>query len=66
MAESGIISKILFVIYLIIAIYLVNISLSFIILPEIITNLDNWIILIAGVLVLLGGINHLRLRRVKY
>jgi len=66
MVESGIISKILFVVYLIIAIYLVNMSIIFITLPEIVTNLDNWVILIAAVLVFLGGINHLRLRKFKY
>ena len=66
MVESGTVSKILFVVYLIIAIYLANMSLNFVAIPEFITNLDNWIILVAGILVLLGGINHLRLRKVKY
>ena len=66
MVTSGVVSKIFFIVYLIIAVYLANISLSFINLPEFITNLDNWIILIAGILVLIGGINHLRLRKNIY
>jgi len=66
MVESGVISKVLFVVYLVIAIYLVNMSFDFISLPEFITNFDNWIILVAGVLVFLGGISHLRLRRKVY
>ena len=66
MAQSGGVSKVLFVIYLIISLYLLNMFLGFITMPEFITNLDNWIILIAAILVFLGGINHLRLRKNTY
>ncbi len=66
MVQSGVSSKILFVVYLVFALYLVNMTLNLLAIPEFITNLDNLIILIAGILVFLGGINHLRLRRKVY
>ena len=66
MAQSGNLSKVLFVIYLVIALYLVNISFVFINLPEFVTNFNKWIILAAGILVFLGGINHLRVRKKTY
>ena len=66
MVESGAISKVLFIVYLVFGLYLINMFFSFITMPEFITNLDNLIILVAGILVILGGINHLRLRKVKY
>ena len=28
--------------------------------PEVITKIDNWITLVGGVLILIGGINHFR------
>jgi len=66
MVQSGVVSKIIFIVYVIFALYLVNMSLNFLVMPEFITNLNNFIILVAGILVFLGGINHLRLRKNIY
>ena len=66
MAQSGGISKVLFVIYLVIALYLTNMSFGFITMPEFVMNFDKWVILLGAVLVFLGGINHLRVRKKTY
>jgi predicted membrane channel-forming protein YqfA (hemolysin III family) len=54
-----------FIIYLVFGIYFINSSFNFIKIPEIISNFDSWIILLGGVLILLGGVNHFRAIRNK-
>jgi len=49
-----------FILYLFFGIYLINLSFGFISLPKFISGFENWIILISGILVILGGINYLR------
>ena len=66
MVEKGIVSKILFVVYLIFGLYLINLFFNFITIPEFILNVNDIIFLIAGILIILGGINHLRLRKNIY
>ena len=60
MTKAGII---IFLIYLIFGLYFINTAFNFYPLPEIISQFDNWINLVGGVLIILGGINYLRLRR---
>ena len=54
-----------FIIYLVFGIYFINSSFNFIKMPEVISNFDSWIILLGGVLILLGGVNHFRAIRNK-
>lgn len=54
-----------FIVYLVFGIYFINSSFNFITIPEIISNFDSWIILLGGVLILLGGVNHFRAIRNK-
>ena len=49
-----------FIVYVVFGLYFINSSFNFISLPEFILNLDRWIVLIGGVLVVAGGINYLR------
>ena len=57
---------IFFIIYLIFGLYLVNYSLNLLALPAFFSGINQWIILVGGVLVLLGGINYLRLSKYQY
>lgn len=53
-----------FLVYLIIGLYLINIPFQFLQIPKNISNfIDRWVILLGGVLTILGGINHMRARR---
>ena len=54
-----------FIVYLVFGIYFINSSFNFIKIPEVISNFNQWIILLGGVLILLGGINHFRAIRNK-
>ena len=50
----------LFVIYLIVGLYIINMGFGFIPMPEKILFLDKWILLIAGVLVIFSGFRFLK------
>ena len=54
---------ILFIVYLIFALYFLNFGLGFISMPESFATVDKWIIAIGGILLIAGAINHLRVRR---
>jgi len=53
-----------FIIYLLFGLYLLNLTLTFIKLPEPIHVIDKFVIAIGGILIILGGINHIRASRV--
>lgn len=55
-----------FIIYLIFALYFVNSGLSLVTMPAAIQSIHNWIVLIGGVLILIGGINHYRASRLRF
>ena len=55
-----------FFVYLIFGLYLVNSSFNFITMPALIQSIESWLILISGVLVIIGGINYLRVSKRKY
>jgi len=54
-----------FLVYLIFGLYFLNYSLGFVVLPEFISKIDKWIILIGGILIIIGAINYLRLSKIK-
>ncbi|MAG78783.1 hypothetical protein CMI40_00195 [Candidatus Pacearchaeota archaeon] len=54
-----------FIIYLVFGVYFINSSFNFIIIPEVISNYNQWIIFFGGILILFGGLNHFRAIRNK-
>ena len=54
-----------FLVYFIFGLYFFNLSLGFIVLPEILSKIDKWIILIGAILIIIGAINYLRLSKIK-
>lgn len=56
-------SGILVVVYFVLALYLINVAIGFIALPEFFSKIDKWIVLLGGIFLVLGGINSLRLKR---
>ncbi len=56
----------MFIIYLIFGIYFINYAIRFIPLPPAIDPINKWIILVGGVLIIFGAINHYRLSRYSY
>ncbi len=54
-----------FLVYLIFGLYFLNSSLNLITLPDVVNKIDKWIVLIGGILIIIGAINYLRLRKNK-
>ena len=54
-----------FLVYLVFGLYFLNYSLGFVALPEILSKIDKWIILIGAILKIVGAINYLRLSKIK-
>ena len=48
-----------FLIYFVFGFYFINSTFNFVIFPEFILNVDKWLILIGGILIVFGGINYL-------
>lgn len=48
------------IVYLVFGIYFINSAFNFITLPDFILNLEKWITLVGGFLILVGGINQIR------
>ena len=61
MIKGAVIS--IFSLYLVFGLYFINSAFSFIIMPDIILKIDNWITLVGGILILVGGINYFRARK---
>ncbi len=55
-----------FVIYLVFGLYFINLAVSFIKLPEFFDAIEKWMIFVAGVLLVVGGINYFRATRRFY
>ena len=62
MGKAGII---IFSIHLVIGVYLLNLVFNFYKIPEAISQFNEFITLIGGILILLGGIRYLRFGRGK-
>ena len=54
-----------FLVYLVFGLYFLNMSLGFVTLPEIVSKVDKWVILIGAVLIFIGAINYLRVSKVR-
>ena len=54
-----------FLVYLVFGLYFLNLSLGFIALPEILSKIDKWLILIGAILIIIGAINYLRVSNVR-
>lgn len=52
--------KIVFVIYLILGLYLLNFALGIIGMPNFIVSNESWVFLISGILLIFGGFGFLR------
>lgn len=52
----------IFFIDLILGLYLLNIKLNFVNIPETFLNINNWILFVAGIFLILGGIKYLTAR----
>ena len=59
MQKSG--SWLIFLVYLLVGLYFVNYSVKYIDIPSAVDSFSSIIFIIGGVLILLGGINHLRI-----
>jgi len=60
-----------FLVYLIFGLYLIVYGLNLIgvnllVLPDFFAGINKWVILLGGILVILGGINQLRLSKYSY
>ena len=51
-----------FILYLIFGLYFINYAFNFVQIPSAIASFDKWIIFAGGILIIIGAINHLRLR----
>ena len=56
-------SLIFFVLYVVFGIYFLNFGFTFLVIPEFISKFNNWITFLGGVLLVIGGINFLRLKK---
>ena len=58
-------SWLIFLFYLVVGLYFINYSINYVEIPKIITNFNTGIFVVGGILILLGGINHLRISRTR-
>jgi len=61
MARGG--ALIFFLLYLALGLYFLNFGIQFIKIPEIVSNVNRWIIFAGGVLLIFGAINFIRMNR---
>ena len=54
-----------FLVYLVFGVYFLNLSLGFVVLPEFLSKLDKWVLLIGAILIIIGAINYLRVSNVR-
>jgi len=52
-----------FVLHIVFGLYFINVAIRFLKIPESLGVVDQWIIFVGGILVLLGGINYLRVSK---
>ena len=57
---------ILFLVYLVFGLYFINQSIKYIEIPAFFNEINSWIFLIGGALIILGGINYLRASNSRY
>jgi len=54
-----------FLVYLVFGLYFLNMSLGFVVLPEFLSKLDKWVLLIGAILIIIGAINYLRVSNIR-
>jgi len=54
-----------FLVYLIFGLYFLNSALGFVALPEVLSKIDKWFILIGAILIIIGAINYFRLSKIQ-
>ncbi len=52
-----------FILSLIIGLYFINVPIAFVKIPESLLGIQNWISFVGGILIIIGAVNYLRLRR---
>lgn len=52
-----------FMVYLVLALYFVNVPFQFVKTPDTILSVEKWIIFLGGLFLVLGGINFLKSKR---
>jgi len=53
------------VIYIVFGLYFINFGLDFVSMPSIIQDVNKWITLVGGILIIVGGFNYYRRARFK-
>lgn len=54
-----------FLVYLVFGLYFLNSALNLVAIPENMVKLDKWIFVIGGIMIIIGGINSLRINKKK-
>jgi len=57
---------VLFLVYLILGLYLINFAGNWVVLPTFDSSINNWIMAAIGVLMVIGGISYLRAASNRY
>jgi len=52
-----------FILYVILGLYLINIGINFIDVPQFLLSIEKWVLFVGGILLIFGGINFLRVNR---
>ncbi|MBT4375932.1 hypothetical protein HOD29_01000 [archaeon] len=56
---------ILFALYVLVGLYITNLSFEFMTFPELFINFNSWIILVGGILCLIGALNYLKMANTR-
>lgn len=54
---------VIFIIYVLVGLYLINYPFNFITMPTFIVSIEKWILFIGGILIIIGGVKYLFARR---
>lgn len=54
---------VILILYIVIGVYFINFPFNFLKIPEYITNYNQWIVFVGGVLMLFGAINYFQAKR---
>ena len=57
---------VLCLVYFVFGLYFITSSFNFFEMPEIIFNIDKWLTLVGGILIIIGGINYFRASKKDY
>ena len=57
---------IIFLIYILSGLYFINAAASFYVIPDSVLQFESYIVLVGGILLILGGINYLRVSGKKH